>query len=646
MQQRLQIALQGEIIAFRNLVMPALDARRRDGEAEPHLLVVGLQVGNGLLHTLARTEGVDVAQLEDPDVVHLPVQVVGDHLQRIEQQRLPHHVQVGTERVDNLHQRISREGLQTLIIIRLGQRVVHGLHEAPAGKEVRHGGADHFGIGMLGRRDGHLHIGRKLDVVVAVDAQHLFHHVALARDVHAVSRHLDQCTGRRGFHKAEVHAFQNLADGFAADGLADQRLHPGVIQLHADRLESLRAELVPAHDLRTAEVADQQGCALGCRHRGGRVDAALVAERSVCLETVVLGGLADGNRVEVCRLQEEFGGGLRRTGILAAEYACDAHRLLGVANHQFFATERALHAVQSAELRAGIGFAHHHLASGNLGSIEGVQRVAHFKEHEVGDIHHVVDGALAHGLQALLQPVRRRTHLHTTQRDADIARSQFGRKHLERNRTCSALCSMEIGQVRQCPAARNAVRAAVCVEVARATDVRSAVHAVRREADLIDRIALELKLFAGRRTGNSSGRKHHDALVVGTDAEFVLGTDHTVALHAADLGFLDFERGTVGRGQVRADGRHQHLLAGSHVGRAANHLQQLRLADVEFRNVQVVGIGMLYALHHFGDHDAGKSAGNLLHLFHVFHFQARVGEDGSHLRRRQVKFQVIFQPIV
>ena len=134
--------------------------------------------------------------------------------------------------------------------------------------------------------------------------------------------------------------------------------------------------------------------------------------------------------------------------------------------------------------------------------------------------------------------------------------------------------------------------------------------------------------------------------MVGTDAELILGANHTVALHTAYLGFLDLERGAVRGRQVGAHGCHQHFLAGSHVRRTANHLQQFGFADIEFRDVQMVGVGMRHALHHFRHHDTGKSAGNLLHLFYMFHFQTRVGENGSHLRRRQVKFQVIFQPIV
>jgi hypothetical protein len=43
-------------------------------------------------------------------------------------------------------------------------------------------------------------------------------------------------------------------------------------------------------------------------------------------------------------------------------------------------------------------------AAGELGGVEGVERLAEFVEHEVGDIDDVVDRAQADGFEALLEP--------------------------------------------------------------------------------------------------------------------------------------------------------------------------------------------------------------------------------------------------
>ena len=54
--------------------------------------------------------------------------------------------------------------------------------------------------------------------------------------------------------------------------------------------------------------------------------------------------------------------------------------------------ELAVKAVQGADGLPFRGAAHDHLSALDLAGIEGMERLAGFKEDEVGDVHHVVDG--------------------------------------------------------------------------------------------------------------------------------------------------------------------------------------------------------------------------------------------------------------
>ena len=301
------------------------------------------------------------------------------------------------------------------------------------------------------------------------------------------------------------------------------------------------------------------------------------------------------------------------------------------------------HAVERRELAVGRAAAHHDLAAGDLRRVEGVERMAHLVEHEVRDVHDIVDRALADGHQALLHPVGRRTDFHILEGDADITGGQIGR--LDHNGDGFPCPGLEPAHVGKGPFDRDVVLYAIGIQVARHADVAGTVHAVRRQTDLEERVFLQMELLPGRRTHDGRRIEHHDAGVVAADAQFIFGADHAATLDAADLRALDLELGTVVGRKVRPDGRHEDLLALCHVGRTADHLQQFRCTGIEFSHMQMVGVGMRHTFDHFRHDDAGQSAGNLLHGLHVLHFQSGRGQDRPHLVRRQVEFQIILQPV-
>ena len=111
--------------------------------------------------------------------------------------------------------------------------------------------------------------------------------------------------------------------------------------------------------------------------------------------------------------------------LLTAEHTGDAHAFLFVANHQVAAVELALHTVEGHERRVLRQGADDDVIARNHVGIEGVQRLPHFHEDEIGHIHHVVDGTDAHGAQFVLQPLRRIGHMDILQRNAGIAGAEL-----------------------------------------------------------------------------------------------------------------------------------------------------------------------------------------------------------------------------
>ena len=76
-----------------------------------------------------RKEGIYRAIFKRPDISHLTVDIVGNHLKSTEQESLPHHIKIGTEGIENPHTSLLRESLEFRIIFSLGQRVVHGFNK-------------------------------------------------------------------------------------------------------------------------------------------------------------------------------------------------------------------------------------------------------------------------------------------------------------------------------------------------------------------------------------------------------------------------------------------------------------------------------------------------------------------------------------
>ena len=86
--------------------------------------------------------------LEETERGGLTVQVVSHHLKTVEQQGLPHHIEILRQGVHDVNASADREGLQLGIIVFLGKGIVHGFHKAIGRQPVGDGIAGGFREGF------------------------------------------------------------------------------------------------------------------------------------------------------------------------------------------------------------------------------------------------------------------------------------------------------------------------------------------------------------------------------------------------------------------------------------------------------------------------------------------------------------------
>ena len=175
----------------------------------------------------------------------------------------------------------------------------------------------------------------------------------------------------------------------------------------------------------------QTDAALCGQSDGCGIDAALKAEAGVGAEGVTLGGLPHGHRVEPSRLKQHGGRAFADAAVRAAVDPSETHGGLVVGDHQVFRVQFPRLVVQGHERLLRRGLPNHHLPTLNLGEVKGVKRIAKLMQHQVGGVHHVVDGLHADGAQLLLGPIWARRHRDVVQLHGQVMRTVFWGLHVE-----------------------------------------------------------------------------------------------------------------------------------------------------------------------------------------------------------------------
>ena len=147
------------------------------------------------------------------------------------------------------------------------------------------------------------------------------------------------------------------------------------------------------------------------------------------------------------------------------------------------------------------------------------------------------------------------------------------------------------------------------------------VASVCRKVNFDYIVFCKMQVILCRRTGNGAWVEDHDSLVGSSNAKFVFGTDHSVALDAADLALLHLHLLTALANDC-SDGSQKDLLPRCYVRRTANHLKRLSGTDIDLGHMKVVAVRMHLTLDHFPYDDSGQSAGNLLLTLAAIYLQA------------------------
>ena len=267
-------------------------------------------------------------------------------------------------------------------------------------------------------------------------------------------------------------------------------------------------------------------------------------------------------------------------------------------------------------------------------------------EHEVGDVHDVVDRAHVHGLQAALQPIGRLAHRDAFDDHAAVTWAGLGIFHAYRYRQ-AVIVYFEFFNL------GHTYHTGVAVvdfegrrQVARYPQVVGGVGAIGREAYLDEVVFFELEIvFGGLPHGGIFGQ-HQDARVVVTQAEFVFGTNHTFGVFAADFTFFQGNRFAFSGVQSGTNCGNQYFLASSHIGRTTNDIEQAARTDVDFGHRKFVGVGVFFTFYHVAYHYTCQSSFDAFGTFNAFYFQSYVGQYfADFFGAEAVQIQVLLQPV-
>ena len=370
-----------------------------------------------------------VAKLEEAEVGVLAVGIVGNAFQAAEEERLTQHVEVAAQRIEQLNCAVFRVGREVVVVSLFRERIVEDFAEALADELLRHEvlqliAAVHLALDCKARLDGR----GDFHIIISIDAQDIFHHVAGTLHVHAVGGHgeADAALGLGSdFH---VERSDDFLDDFYGNGFADEVVRIFIFEIHGKVLRQARS----------LNVFDVHAHGAACQffnHKGSHfegvdlqvgVDAALKAEGGIGIKAVAASALAYPRGVEVGAFEQHVFRGFVGARALAAEHAGDTHGGVGIANGEVAVGEFVLYAVEGYEGRAFGHRLHYHLLAFYHIGVEAVERLAVGKHHVVRHVDHVINRPHADGAEFRLQPLGAFLHLAALNRYAAIARTGFG----------------------------------------------------------------------------------------------------------------------------------------------------------------------------------------------------------------------------
>ncbi len=441
------------------------------------------------------------------------------------------------------------------------------------------------------RADLAVGVGQRATDPVETDApRHFLHQVDLAVEVGAEGgNHRDNGVGVVGLGILEFdpERGQRGPDVFVVEAGAEHRVHPAGPQADALAFDRRRIHVSDVGgDLCAGHLHQQLHRPLGVALDRIGIEATLEARARLAAQLEPLGAAGDAHALEVGRLEEDLGGGLRHLGGGPAHDPGDGLRCaLGVADEEILTGELTLDAVERGDPLTGVGQAHDDAAPREPRQVEGVQRLVALEQHVVGDVDHVADRTHARLHQPLRHPRGRRPH-RDARDPAEVAGAAV------RVVDHHGDVTRHLGIARRVRLRHPEVEAEVRGQLARQSDDAHRVGAVGRDGEVEDGV-VEPEEVA--HVGPELARRieGEDAGVVVAQAQLLGRAEHAVGHLAADLAPLQLETA----GQRRPGRRVRHDHPRHHVGRSAHHAG-LRRAGAHVDERELVGIGVLHDVEH------------------------------------------------
>jgi hypothetical protein len=379
-----------------------------------------------------------------------------------------------------------------------------------------------------------------------------------------------------------------------------------------------------ACDLTSTDLLDQlsrAGDRVG-KHRA--VGAPLEALTGVCHKAMALRRPADGDGIEVSRLQRDGGGRLGDLAVETTHHTRQGHGAFAVGDHEIVLDQCELRAVERLE-----GLAIPRGPDGDLAvrdhlGVEGVEGMPQLHQHVVGHVDHVVDRAQARALERADHPQRARCDPDPLDQARAVARA------------LAALLDRDVEHLLDVlQLLLDAGRGEVCLalvlgrQVARDAMDRHAVGPVGRDADVDEEVDGLTDVPLGRENQNARG--------VVVPVELLARAHHPLAGHTADLRRLEPHA----VGELGADQRHGDAVALAVVGCPADDAQGSGLAHIDGAEGELVGVGVSLDALDLADEDFPRL---MTQVDGVLDLEADVGQVREDLVERDVEADVLTQP--
>ncbi len=389
-----------------------------------------------------------------------------------------------------------------------------------------------------------------------------------------------------------MHAREQVLDLVVVEGDAQQATGPIGPQGHRRARRQMFDGLchIDRTGLTAADIEHQLSGPLNGDRAQVEVHAAFETVGGVGREAVLARAAGNGIGCEEGRFEEHVARIEADTALLSPHDAGHAEHVGVVGNEQGVGIEIDGLFVEQQQFFARRRQACMHRAL-QAGVVIGVQGLAEFEHHVVGDIHQRADRADATALDAPLHP-RRRLSTRIDPLDHPAAETRTGGRRVECN-----LATRVDGGLNWCDLRLTQRRVGKGGDFTRDTDQAQAVRPVGRQTDFDERI-VEFKQRTHILPDRRIVRQRIQATVLFRQAQLARRAQHAERGHTTQLGLLDLETRQFGPDQCA-----RHFHAGFRIRRAAHDLQRLTLPDIDLTDLETIRIRMFFGGDNMPDDD-------------------------------------------